>query len=282
MTEQQENTDGVAPSAAYVDIRHALKRELPAMLHAVSVAASGPANNDLSDLIHECRKNCRKWRAWLQLLPKSHAYVRRLDRCLRMARLSLGNTRDSAVRLNLLEKLAADQAAPKAVWQRLKTETPGVTGAGEVEALRHFLALLAPGEDMLDQLPKPGTALLFEQLLGGYGRTRRRWKTAAAKPSVRALHDWRKKVQQFKYQLLFLDPAVQAEPKAGKRLAALSDRLGDDHDLALLERSLRDRLFPSEVLEAIDRKRQRLQQDAFVLGTQLFAHPTPPFRHLTN
>ena len=68
-----------------------------------------------------------------------------------------------------------------------------------------------------------------------YRRGRRDLREARAEPSVEALHEWRKRVKELWYHhtlLRELWPPVMAA--TGDEAHALADRLGDDHDLAVL------------------------------------------------
>ena len=68
-----------------------------------------------------------------------------------------------------------------------------------------------------------------------YRQGRRRMREAENEPSTEALHEWRKRVKDLWYHLSLLRetwPAVVG-PEADEA-HALSEKLGDDHDLAVL------------------------------------------------
>jgi len=63
--------------------------------------------------------------------------------------------------------------------------------------------------------------------------------TAYASPSVEAFHDWRKRAKYLRYHLRLLRPTWPAVLKrARSQIKTLADRLGDDHDLAVLAETL--------------------------------------------
>ena len=68
-----------------------------------------------------------------------------------------------------------------------------------------------------------------------YRRGRREFEAAMDEPTVESLHEWRKRVKHLWYHhtlLRSLWPPVMEV--TGDEAHALSDRLGDDHDLAVL------------------------------------------------
>ena len=114
---------------------------------------------------------------------------------------------------------------------------------------------------------------LHEGLKRTYRRGRRDFKAAQANPSVEALHEWRKRVKDLWYQHTLLRPLWPPVMQAvGDQAHELADRLGDDHDLAMLADWIRDRTEAGpEFFDAVDRRRAELQSDAMALGARLYA-----------
>jgi CHAD domain-containing protein len=106
-----------------------------------------------------------------------------------------------------------------------------------------------------------------------YRQGRRRMREAENDPSTAALHEWRKRVKDLWYQLRLLRetwPAVMG-PESDEA-HALSEKLGDDHDLAVLWNFAVDRNLASERLrKALDSRRAELQREAFATGRRLYA-----------
>jgi CHAD domain-containing protein len=103
-------------------------------------------------------------------------------------------------------------------------------------------------------------------------------RAAADDPSTARLHEWRKRTKDLWHAEQLLRPA---DPKRMKKLAKrthdLSDLLGDDHDLAVLETYVREHpgALPAPddreaLLAVIERRREKLQRRAFALGAKLY------------
>ena len=118
--------------------------------------------------------------------------------------------------------------------------------------------------------PEPG-------LERSYQRGRRAFARARGKPTVHSLHEWRKRTKDLWYHLRLLK-AASPEILGGyaDEAHALSDLLGDDHDLALLRETLKSRTSDlavdvDAVIELIDHRREQLQADAMRLGRRVYA-----------
>jgi hypothetical protein len=124
-----------------------------------------------------------------------------------------------------------------------------------------------------------GFGVLRPGLEREYRRGRRAARAACSDPTEERLHEWRKRAKDQWYHLTIL---VDVWPPLMEPLAGaahdLSDRLGDDHDLALLlgfARSHADALDGAErvedLAEAIAPRREELRSEAFALGARLYA-----------
>jgi hypothetical protein len=116
-----------------------------------------------------------------------------------------------------------------------------------------------------------------------YARGRKARARADDDPSVENLHEWRKRAKDLWYHLRLLSPSAPIGMKGEvKQAHALTDALGDDHDLAVL----RDRigaLAPEvaadldPVLALIDHRRAELQNEARFLGLRVYAEKPRAF-----
>ena len=106
-----------------------------------------------------------------------------------------------------------------------------------------------------------------------YRRGRREWRALQKNPSVEGLHEWRKRAKELWYDHELLRELWKPVMKAvGDEAHELSDRLGDDHDLAVCLQWSRDHAEPApELVEAVERRRSDLQAEAFELGARLYA-----------
>jgi CHAD domain-containing protein len=122
----------------------------------------------------------------------------------------------------------------------------------------------------------------FEALEPGlrriYRRGRKAMRRAQADPINENLHEWRKRVKDLWHAEQIVRPAAPKKlKKRAKRAHALSDLLGDDHDLAQLRLyagrhldSLTDRVARVALAAVIDRGRNELQRKAFALGAKVY------------
>ena len=98
------------------------------------------------------------------------------------------------------------------------------------------------------------------------------------------LHEWRKRAKDLWYHLRMLRP-LSPDIVAGQADEAhkLSDRLGDDHDLAILRGKLQNGavtdlpLDLGPVFELIDHRRAQLQSEAVLIGARLYAERPKDF-----
>ena len=232
--------------------------------------------------VHSARIFIKRLRGLLRLfcgaLPEGS--FDRENEALRTAARQLSSQRDAQVRLAGFDALSRG------------IKTPGVA-----QARRHFLAacrasapahrtaapyqatitvLRAAGARLPGLKPDSRWSVLSRGLKATYRRARQACATARAELSTSALHTWRRRSKEFEFQMRLLrkiDPLVM---KRRLRQAALvTDLLGVDHDLAVLERTLAAvRELPSELREKlgarIARRRKKLQRTAFKLGSELF------------
>ena len=120
--------------------------------------------------------------------------------------------------------------------------------------------------------------MLRDGLERGYWRGQRALRTARRDPSAENLHEWRKRVKDHWYNLTVLrdvwPPVMDSLAKAAH---ALSERLGEDHDLEVLLDFARARATDPDgadrlaVLAAvIESRRELLRSEAFALGQRLY------------
>jgi CHAD domain-containing protein len=128
-------------------------------------------------------------------------------------------------------------------------------------------------------LERDGFEAIEDGLRRIYRRGRRDWRAADKEPSTEHLHEWRKRVKDLWYHCSILQESWKPVMKAlADESHELSDRLGDDHDLAVLltwahEHATTldgmDRVHAFE--EVVRARRAELQAEAFAYGTRLYA-----------
>jgi CHAD domain-containing protein len=129
--------------------------------------------------------------------------------------------------------------------------------------------------DKLD-LHRAAWSELKAGLAKSYRRGRAARQLAVRQPTAEHLHAWRKRVKDLLYQLEFLCPDWPAQTQSLLRaLAKLSEQLGDDHDLVLLEQFAQDTGTPAaewtHLRRLISARRQKSGQSIQRLGELLYA-----------
>jgi CHAD domain-containing protein len=125
-------------------------------------------------------------------------------------------------------------------------------------------------------LVNPGFGCLEPGLRRAYRDGKRSEAEAYAARTDEAFHEWRKRAKDLRYHVQLLGPAWSKPLEdLEKELHDLTDRLGDDHDLADLRQTLRrPRRQTGHVGRVIDRighRRSELQADASPLGARIYA-----------
>ncbi len=243
----------------------------------------GKTDSTPEEAVHEARKDMKKLRALLRLArgELGEDTFSRENACFRDAARELAGARDSDV---MLETLGALELSPGVGFELRKAIEADRrrNGAGDrAGAARDALAILKEARNRVGDWPLEHDS--FEAVAGGLGRTyrrgRRALKAAGAEPSVEALHEWRKRVKELWYDhtlLCALWPPVMAA--AGDEAHELSELLGDDHDLAVLASWVSENGEAGpELFEAVDRRRDELQQEAFALGARVYAEKPRAF-----
>jgi CHAD domain-containing protein len=143
------------------------------------------------------------------------------------------------------------------------------TGGGRTQAASAAVAILTEARKRVPEWPleRDGFGALEDGLERTYRRGRRDWRNALKDPSTENLHEWRKRVKDLWYHFSILQESWKPVMTAlADEAHELSDRLGDDHDLAVLLD------FGAESLEPlIVRRRAELQEEAFAYGARLYA-----------
>ena len=237
--------------------------------------------DDQHKTIHQARTQIKKLRALLCLVgdfvgPKLH---RRQDRGLRAVARMLSPARDCAAHLVTLQKLY--RSCPGILTGE---EFSDAEQAMADQHDRQCGALAKSGNRLKDELQAalesienlPLENLRKADLRIGLKEARRRWrkqyKQARHSPTDEPLHAWRKSTKDLAYQLSALRQVVpEATDERLTRLKKLGQILGDDHDLATVEITIRKRhlgLF-GKFRKPIREWRAKLQKSAFKLGRKL-------------
>jgi CHAD domain-containing protein len=245
------------------------------------------------EAVHEARKDLKKLRSTLRLVRPvvgEDAYRRENERYRDASRL-LSETRDAQVlaeTIDALEHRFSDQQPPGG-WGEIKGALAprGADDGAEIDRLRgRAAAEIEAGRGEIESLSLPGEGfdVVAPGLRRAYSRGRKRLAEAASEPSDERLHEWRKRSKDLWYQLRLLRPAWRPvlEPLADQA-RELTDLLGDDHDLVVLEGRTAETDIPlsdeqrRDLGELIARRRAELQARAFALGERLYAEKPKAF-----
>ena len=257
---------------------------------AIARAARGRIDHAIDELrgrtdstpveaVHEARKDMKKLRALLRLARGElgrQTYARE-NACFRDAARELAGQREADVMLETLDRLTYLPAGEAwEVRKRIQADRERNGGDGDrTAAARGAVALLTEARGRVRSWPleRDSFDALAKGLEKSYRRGRREFEAAMDEPTVKSLHEWRKRVKHLWYHhtlLRSLWPPVMEV--TGDEAHTLSDRLGDDHDLAVLAGWVEEHGGAGpELREAVDRRRGELQAEAFALGARVYA-----------
>jgi hypothetical protein len=277
-------------------LRRVILGQLDLTVELLESYSEGSRNGEQT--VHETRKAIKRVRALLKLLRgelqnggDAIRYAREND-ALRNCASRLAGARDAEVMLGTLDALLRDHpkrlarsAAVRGLRNQLLTERetaathairdPGVRG----EVLSELRAVRARVERW--ELRERGFKPIAPGLERIYRQGRAGLRSARRRGSVTALHTWRKRVKELRYAAEALDRGGKPF-KPARRIARRADRLGEmlgeEHDLALLERRVRKRSrhFAGErktrkrLLRLIARRRRQLRKRALRDGERLY------------
>ena len=267
--------------------RDAVRRIATGEIDALIAALEGPSR---PGTVHDVRKATKRLRALLRLMRGhlgEHVYDRE-NRTFRDAARALSPARDAEVLAATADRLAAGAGGTPRGLTPLRRAARERLHAGhrrDARAVRRrIVASMRGARARVREWPIPdaGWKALRPGLHRIYGQSRRRWRDAAAAPTVETLHEWRKRAKDLRYALDLLEPIWPGTMKAlAAEADALADRLGEDHDLALLRRLAGevggDGADARAVLALIDGARRKLQAQAWALAARLYEAPPPRF-----
>ncbi|MCJ9429738.1 CHAD domain-containing protein [Kordiimonas marina] len=269
----------------------AVRRQLKHTLGATRVPTRQPRA-----AVHKCRKGGKRLRSLLILLEPAYGQDALMaERQLRKAARKLADFRDATARVQCLDRLIAAAptkaaANPLRMLRRQMVAHASYTLDPEAvtAALTRFHSSVHRVQAEIIGWPKavPDRGTVRQGFENTYRRTRQDFQAAFDSPDPDHLHAWRKSLQHFRHQmrLLAADSKKAATPTPeqaalAERVAlidAVSDYLGEDHDLHVLEMFLHAGPFelPPATVAAFDaaakREATRLRDAAFSAGATLF------------
>lgn len=216
---------------------------------AGAISQLGRAGEDPVEAVHGARKHLKKARALLRLVRPAlgrHAYQQE-NAALREAGLALSATRDADVLVATAAKLAEHAAGQlpadtfAQLYDALAAEAAAGRGGEGVPQLAAVLEALREAEARVETWPleRCDREALLAGVTRAYARGRDAFAVARGEPTPDHLHAWRKRAKDLWYHGRLLTPAWPEllAPQA-KEAHALTELLGDDHDLAVLAQRL--------------------------------------------
>jgi CHAD domain-containing protein len=243
----------------------------------------GESGSSSEEAVHNARKDMKKLRALLRLVRSEIGgeVYRRENAAFRDAAAELAGARDADVMVATLDVLELDPALSGPLRQALEAHRLRTAGGGRSEAAGQAIEILTDARTRIADWPleRDSFAALAPGLRRMYRRGRREYRATGKDPTVEGLHEWRKRTKELWYDHTLLGfvwkPVMDS---VADEAHTLSDRLGDDHDLAVLLAWAREHADPApELVEAVEARRAELQADAFALGARLYADRTPVF-----
>jgi len=233
------------------------------------------------ETVHGARKRLKKARAALRLerAALGDEVYRRENHALRDAARPLSEVRDAAVLVETIVHLGldGDAAGLREALHAERSETRERV-LGERERLEPVIGGLRESRGRLARArpERHGWSVLGRGLRRTYRSARRAYLAACAHPTAENLHEWRKRTKYLWRVLELLHPVAPRRLSIlERRTHRLSDQLGQDHDLVVLEHSKAARsAVPLALREAaqqrIDRRRATLQRRALALGAVVY------------
>jgi CHAD domain-containing protein len=250
--------------------------------------------SDDAAAVHEARKDLKKLRSVLRLVRDElgEDVYRRENVRFRDAGRQLAGARDAEVKRETLQSLTArfdgrlseDGLAPFA--KALEEDRQRESQLDDQGVLERAVAEIEAGEAAVEDWPLQDDdwSLIAPGLERAYRRGRNRFADVREEASDEAVHEWRKRVKDLWYQLRIVRnawPEVLGE--TGDQAHALSDVLGDHHDLAVLRDDALERrelLADGELehlLAAISERQDDLAGEAIALGQRIYAEKPKAF-----
>ncbi|MGB5834173.1 MAG: CHAD domain-containing protein, partial [Thiohalocapsa sp.] len=261
------------------------------------------ADRDRHEAVHEVRKNCKRVRGLLRLIRPPAPKLYRVEKeHFRDAAASLSGIRDAEAALESYDALldafhdqvdrqtlAPVRRALTIYKQHLAENVTDLDARLDdfAERMREARGRVADWKIPAGDPTKAdgGFKLLGPGLAKTYRRGRKAMRASYDRPGIERFHDWRKRTKYLRYQLRLLRAAWPELLKPMRSdVKALSDLVGDDHDLAVLEQVLRQALTEGVdkdrvvMLRALVRQRSsQLRDQAYWLGRRVYAEKPKAF-----
>ena len=248
--------------------------------------------------VHEIRKRLKEMRALLRMvrLEIGEEVYKRENVLYRDAGRLISDMRDATSLIEIVKKLE-ERYKPnvkKELFDEVKTQLANrrrvmtrkiLTNQKTLEEVRSMLKK-GLGRIKLLPIPEDSWALVSESMKKVYSRGFEAYNEILKNPTAENHHEWRKRVKYLMYQLRFIESAWPEILSAfEEQFNSLSDFLGDDHDLAVLQEHLEKgtvqfkRKTDRELFESlVESYSDSLREQAMILGERLYAEEPGMFK----
>jgi CHAD domain-containing protein len=253
--------------------------------------AEGQPESAGGEYVHDVRTTIKRLRALLRLIRPvvGEAFFNRENERLRRAGRRLAVARDAEVARETLKGLPVsgepEQKAVAAALAGLERKTQ--RGTDIDKALQEVRSDLRQTQRSLQQLQLVDSdwEVVGNGLKNVYRQNRKRMNAALQNGGDEAFHRWRIRVKNLFYELQLLEPVWPKRlDKMTSRLSKLQDKIGLDHDIAVLKGVLRKtpEAFggPAAVealMHRLDAESRKLRHRVEPLGEKIFAKKPRPF-----
>jgi len=279
-----------------LQVAHSVRQAADGILAEVGIALEGLAGERPGDAVHDYRVAHKRWRAFLRLL---HGQIGDEALALRQEARLLSRTFDSSRDAQAALDALADMAGSAEIAASSISERTQATVADRLEGIRKTSEINALDAQTLQRLRAglerasacasawPLESMTFEDIVKSlaqsYRRARRRlppcWETASAED----VHEFRKAVVTFRYQIELIEPLW---PKMWLTFTGevqkLRVQLGKSNDLVVLGRftQLKQPLthWRSRLALPIESRRRFHLDRARELAVRVFAESPRSFR----
>lgn len=237
--------------------------------------------------IHECRKKTKIIRAMLRMIrPALGDQYKFENRFFRDASRRLSLFRDQAALRETMRSLVESEGVNFS-QEEIEALATRIAPSEAQNAASELLAFRVLMENSLGRISSweiegKGFDVFEKGLKQTYARGRRAMEIAYATPAAEHFHEWRKHVKYHRYQIEVLRKVWKPVLKAwNEEVVRLSDLLGEEHDLVVLQDALHVMAheFPvaAELQAAAKGKRLALQGQARTLGRCIYAEKPEAF-----
>lgn len=245
------------------------------------------------EIVHQVRKRCKKMRGLLRLVRSCAGPMYQKENAwFRDSAQALSPFRDAQTLIESCDKLLnhysdavhtgsfAELEYRLGLFRDELAAEQGDLESGLIEFRQRMLQAKGRVEDW--PLREDGFELIVEGFANTYQHGRRALKRAYREPKPENFHEWRKQVKYHWFQIRLLKNLWPELLEArSKELKKLSESLGDDHDLTVLENYLLekpDKFGSEKMIDAfiglLRQRQEHLREAARPLGRRLFAEKT--------